>query len=84
MKDATLSAQQQRCCYDISTFGAAAENRDPATVMEILIIRLLFYGQSLKELSAAADRTDGGAEHHGADHPLLSVGGNLELIGNKG
>jgi len=28
--------------------------------------------------------SDGGAEHHGADHPLLSVSGNLELIGNKG
>jgi hypothetical protein len=33
---------------------------------------------------AAADRADGGAEHHGADHPLLSVGAYLELIGNKG
>jgi hypothetical protein len=31
---------------------------------------------------AAADGADGGAEHHGADHPLLGV--NLELIGNKG
>ncbi|CCK08388.1 hypothetical protein BN128_2419 [Cronobacter sakazakii 696] len=33
---------------------------------------------------AAADRANRGAEHHGADHPLLLVGCDIKIFGDKG
>ena len=43
-----------------------------------------FFTPEFEGEPAAAHRADGGAEHHRADHPFLSVGAYLELIGNKG
>ncbi|VUC75561.1 Uncharacterised protein [Salmonella sp. NCTC 11881] len=43
-----------------------------------------FFTTQLKGEPAAADSADGRAKHHGADHPFLSVCGNLKLVGNEG
>lgn len=70
--------QQQHDALILTLFSFGEESPLPEKILQA-VARAQFEREP-----AAADRADGSPEHHGADHPLLGVGGNLELIGNKG
>lgn len=67
----------------ISTFGAAAENSEPATKRMAPIIRL-FFRPSLKESQPLPTAPTAAPNIMELTTHSPGVGGNLELIGNKG